>query len=81
MIQAFRRWWRSYLRSWDVALLWPECVKQSQSRSQAETAFHVHMILDSLYDDMSAAEKIRFIKRLPDIDGKFARKEKTNGRG
>ena len=64
MIWFFSRWWRDYKRSIDRDILWPEMLKQAQSRPQAEGAFLVHMDMDSAYGDMSDAEKDAYVKSL-----------------
>jgi hypothetical protein len=59
------RWLNRMRRQLDIKLLWPECLKQADSREVAKRAFRTHMELDPDYADLSDDEKDAFLETLP----------------
>lgn len=59
------RLWRRRLRSIDLQVLWPECVRQAPSIEMARVAFAMHAFHDSAWmADYSEEELEIFIDRL-----------------
>lgn len=65
LINWARNWWRNKQHQLDVEILWPSCLKESESRDEAKQAFRQHMLMDQAYAGMTEKERQEFLERLP----------------
>jgi len=57
--------WRKRLRSLDMALLWPEFLREARDTNHAKAAFMFHCVRDSAWTkDYSEADLVSFINAL-----------------